>query len=108
MCPSQRGLCLPETFSAYGPAFPRCQLDGFENLRVSGAAAEVATQIMCYFFVVRILVEQFRNHHDEARHAIAALKGTGLDKSLLHRCPYRKPKTADRDRESADTPSRWV
>jgi CheY-like chemotaxis protein len=23
-------------------------------------------------------------------------------------CPYRKPKTADRDRESADTRSRWA
>jgi hypothetical protein len=23
-------------------------------------------------------------------------------------CPYRKPKTADRERESADTRSRWA
>src|SRR5215470_10285967 len=83
-------LLLSKTFSAYGPAFPRCQLDRFENLRVSGAAAEVTTQIMCDGFLIRIrmLVEQFSNHHDEARRAIAALKGAGLDKSLLHRAQF--------------------
>src|ERR1700761_3597862 len=60
--------------------------DGLDDLRIGGAAAEIAGEIMPDVVVAGIgmLLEQFMRHHDKARRAKAALKGAGGDERLLH------------------------
>src|SRR5215831_8806837 len=68
-------------------ALARGDLHRLDDLRIGGAAAEVAGQIVADLIVVRIRIafEQLRGHQNKARGAVAALEGAGLDKGLLHR-----------------------
>src|SRR5262249_26624234 len=58
-----------------------------DDLGIGGAATEIAGEIMPDLVVVGvgIAVEQLRRHQYEARGAVAALEGAGLDEGLLHR-----------------------
>src|SRR5215471_6378053 len=58
-----------------------------DDLRIGGAAAEIAREIVPDLILVRIGmgIEQLRCHQQESRRAIAALEGARLDEGLLHR-----------------------
>src|SRR5215831_19309607 len=67
-------------------ALARCDLDRVDDLGIGGAAAEIAGQIVPDLLLVRIGmgVEQLCRHQHEARRAVSALEGAGLDEGLLH------------------------
>src|SRR6266849_9584241 len=62
-------------------------LHRLDDLRIGGAAAQVAGEIVLDLLVVRIgmAVEQLLRHQHEAGRAEAALEGALLDEGLLHR-----------------------
>src|SRR5579862_6176481 len=64
----------------------RRHLHRLDDLRVSGAAAEIAGQIMLDVLVarVRMLLQELMHHEDEARRAEAALECAAIDEGLLH------------------------
>src|SRR5262245_12775788 len=70
-----------------GFALARGELDRVDDLRIGGAAAEIAREIMPYLILIWIgmRIEQLRGHQQEARRAVAALEGAGLDEGFLHR-----------------------
>ena len=82
--PPPSGLCLVLAGSA-GLGFAGGQFDRLDDLRVSGAAAQIARKIILDLFLarLRLLRQQRLGHQDEARRAIAALEAAGLDESLL-------------------------
>src|SRR5580704_41465 len=57
-----------------------------DDLGISGTTTEITRQIVADLVVARIgvRVEQLPRHEDEAGRTEAALKGTGVDESLLH------------------------
>src|SRR5688572_20393685 len=64
---------------------PRGQLDRLVDLQVAGAAAEVARERALEPLArgLRLLVEERLRGEQEARRAVAALRGAGLDEGLL-------------------------
>ena len=63
------------------------RVDGVEDLRVAGAAAEVAGERLAHLVVARVrdAVEQVGGGDDEPRRAEAALHRAGRRERLLHR-----------------------
>src|SRR5262245_24420237 len=76
----------------FWPSWSRCphlrrrKLHRFDDLRIGGAAAEIAGEIMPDFVVVRsrMLLEQLTRHQHEARCAEPALRRARLKERLLH------------------------
>src|SRR5581483_3286620 len=68
-----------------GPPLLRGELHRLDDLRVRGAAAQVAREIVADLVVRRIgiFLEQLARHQHEPRRAEAALEGLRLDESLL-------------------------
>ena len=71
----------------------RREANGVEDLRVAGAAAEVAGERLADLVVVRARrsPQQVDRGHDQSRRAEAALHGAGLDERLLDRGAARSP-----------------
>src|SRR5215471_13488099 len=67
-------------------ALARRDLDRVDDLGIGGAAAEIAREIVPDLLLVRVGmgVEQLRRHQHEARRAVSALEGAGLDEGFLH------------------------
>ena len=61
-------------------------LDGFDDLVVAGAAAEVAGEVEADFFFAgcRVFFEQRFGLHDESRRADAALQSRAFEEGTLH------------------------
>jgi hypothetical protein len=68
-------------------ALARGELHGLDDLRIGGAAAQVAGKIVADVVLAGrgIFIEQLARHQDEARRAEAALKGARFDEGFLHR-----------------------
>src|SRR5262245_14370715 len=68
-------------------ALARGELHRVDDLRIGAAAAEIARKVVPDLIIIRIgmRIEQLGGHQQEARRAVAALEGAGLDEGLLHR-----------------------
>src|SRR5882724_2850892 len=66
---------------------PGCFRDGVDDVRVTGAAAQVAAQSVGDLLAVRLAVvrEQRNRRHDHAGRAETALETVTLPEALLHR-----------------------
>src|SRR4029077_724575 len=84
--PLERARTAHAASSRHGTLL-RCALHRLDDLRIGGAATEIAGEIVLDLVVVRIgmAVEQLLGHQDEAGRAEAALERTLLDEGLLHR-----------------------
>src|SRR5207237_135567 len=82
---------LPKVFVFSGtelsPPQARRQLHRLDDLRISGAAAQIARKIMADFLLIGvwILRQQLLGHQNKTGCAKAALKGAAVDERLLHR-----------------------
>src|SRR5205085_3631051 len=69
------------------PPQARRQLHRLDDLRISGAAAQIARKIMADFLLIGvwILRQQLLGHQNKTGCAKPALKGAAVDERLLHR-----------------------
>src|SRR5262249_15725680 len=67
-------------------ALARRDLDRVDDLGIGGAAAEITREVVPNLLLVRIgmRLQQLRRHQHEARRAVRALEGAGLDEGFLH------------------------
>jgi hypothetical protein len=67
-----------------------CILNGFNDLHVAGAHAQIAGQRFANLFFgwVRITLEQGMASHDHSRRAVAALESVVLDEGFLYRAQF--------------------
>src|SRR5436309_3080989 len=86
------GLSTPTAGKSGCRSFLTCDLqhrgfDGFENLKVARAAAQVAGDGLADLISrgVRILIQQSFRCHQNCRRAIAALRGSQIGKGILQR-----------------------
>src|SRR5215475_529321 len=79
--------CAGHAASSRHGTLPRRALHRLDDLRIGGAAAEIAGEIVLDLVVVRIgmAVEQLLGHQDEPGRAEAALERALLDEGLLDR-----------------------
>ena len=84
---SRRGSASRRDVERWAPkASLRGALHRFDDFRISGAAAEIAGEIVLDVVVARIgiLLQQLMRHQHEARRAEAALERAAIDEGLLH------------------------
>src|SRR5262245_6750276 len=76
----------------------RGEFDRVDDLGIRGAAAEVAGEVVPDLILVRVgmRIEQLRCHQQEARRAIAALEGAGLDEGFLYRMKRLRARISER------------
>src|SRR5262245_59912070 len=79
-------------------ALARCDLDRVDDLGIGGAAAEIAREVVPDLILVRIgmRLQQLRRHQHEARRAVPALEGAGLDEGFLHGAEIERVRIRER------------
>jgi hypothetical protein len=75
-------------------SFARSVLNGFDDVLIPGAAAEIAFQTVTYLGLagIGIAIEDLCGSHDHSRSAIAALQSMVFPKSFLHRVELAVPR----------------